>query len=92
MERRSNVVAMGFRGSTPLLSARLQRVFQSVTFFQKSRTVNAAFLFTQYYYLCFMDSVDLERARIVAIIKDKHAKKEREQKERLTEKQKPKKK
>jgi hypothetical protein len=33
-----------------------------------------------------MDSVDLERARIVAIIKDKHAKKEREQKERLNEK------
>jgi hypothetical protein len=39
-----------------------------------------------------MDSVDLERARIVAIIKEKHAKKEREQKERLTEKHKPKKK
>jgi hypothetical protein len=32
-----------------------------------------------------MDSVDIERARIVAIIKDKHAKKEREQKERLAE-------
>ena len=39
-----------------------------------------------------MDSVDLERARIVAIIKEKHAKKEREQKERLNEKLKPKKK
>jgi hypothetical protein len=39
-----------------------------------------------------VDSVDLERARIVAIIKEKHAKKEREQQERLTEKQKPKKK
>ena len=39
-----------------------------------------------------LDSVDLERARIVAIIKDKHAKKEREQKERLAEKHKPKKK
>jgi hypothetical protein len=38
-----------------------------------------------------MDSVDLERARIVAIIKEKHAKKEREQKERLAEKHKPKK-
>jgi hypothetical protein len=39
-----------------------------------------------------VDSVDLERARIVAIIKEKHAKKEREQKERLTDKHKPKKK
>ena len=39
-----------------------------------------------------MDSVDIKRAEIVAIIKEKHAKKEREQKERLTEKHKPKKK
>jgi hypothetical protein len=37
-----------------------------------------------------MDSVDLERARIVAIIKEKWAKKEREQKERLAEKPKKK--
>lgn len=39
-----------------------------------------------------MDSVDIKRAEIVAIIKEKHAKKEREQKERLAEKLKPKKK
>lgn len=39
-----------------------------------------------------LDSVDIKRAEIVAIIKEKHAKKEREQKERLTEKLKPKKK
>lgn len=37
-----------------------------------------------------MDSVDIKRAEIVAIIKEKHAKKERELKERLNEKHKPK--
>jgi hypothetical protein len=39
-----------------------------------------------------LDSVELDRAKHVAKVKAKHAKKEREQQERLTEKQKPKKK
>jgi hypothetical protein len=39
-----------------------------------------------------MDSVEIDRAKHVKTVKDNWAKKEREQKERLTEKHKPKKK